>query len=142
MAYNNPKMVYEIFELVANAKTKKDKIKILQQNNTWPVKDILRCIYDESIQFLLPEGKPPYNGCLAESAAQSLNKTNLNYKYLVKGGPAPGMTSVKRENIFISMLETVRPEEAEILILMKDKKSLKGITKPIVKEAYPDLIKR
>jgi len=141
MAYNNPLQVYEIFDNVEKQKTKAEKVKVLKNNDIWPIKDILRAIYDDAIQFLLPEGKPPYTPCKPESAPSSLLRANKQYKYFVKGGPGQGLPAVKREKMFIDILESVHPEEALILIDMINKKSIKGITKATVKEAYPDLIK-
>lgn len=141
MAYNNPLQVYEIFDRVEKQKTKADKVKVLQENNIWPVKDILRAIYDDTIQFLLPEGKPPYIPSKEGMIANTLLQANKQYKYFVKGGPGQGLPAVRREKMFIDILESVHPEEALILIDMINKKSIKGITKATVKEAYPDLIK-
>ena len=51
------------------------------------------------------------------------------------------MSSLRRESMFIQMLEGLHPEEAEILILTKDKRlsDKYKISYEIVKEAYPDI---
>ena len=49
------------------------------------------------------------------------------------------MTPLKRETLFIGLLESIDPEDAKVLLAAKDKK-LKGITAAIVNEAFPGLI--
>jgi hypothetical protein len=59
----------------------------------------------------------------------------------IKGGKGDQIQGFKREKMFIDMLEAVHPEDAKLLIKMKDKQNLgKGITKKLVQEAYPGLI--
>ena len=65
--------VHEIIEKASAAKTKAEKIKILQEHqNNWALKDVLRGTFDDSVQWLLPEGKPPY-----EPADESSVPSNL-----------------------------------------------------------------
>lgn len=133
--------VYEVFELVEKAKTKKEKISVLQKNGIWPVKDILKGTYDETIQWNLPEGKPPYVPNEPQSVPSTFLKRNKDLKYFVKGGPGDKLTNFKREKMFLGMLESVHPADAELLCNMIDKRKLGyTITKSLVKEAFPDLI--
>tara|TARA_R110000868_G_scaffold105345_2_gene289667 strand:+ start:622 stop:1053 length:432 start_codon:yes stop_codon:yes gene_type:complete len=143
MAYTNTKLVYEVLEAVEKASKKEDKITILQQNESWGLKDVLRATYDDAIQFLLPPGGPPYTPGQEGSIPSSLLKQNKNLTYIVKGGQGEKMPGFKREKIFINMLESVHPKDAELLIKMINKESLgKGITKKLVQEAFPKLISK
>ena len=58
----------------------------------------------------------------------------------VKGGN-DGLSSLRRETMFINILQGLHPLEAEILILTKDKRlgDKYNITKEIVAEAYPEI---
>ena len=50
---------------------------------------------------------------------------------------------MKRERIFIDLLESLHAKEAEVLVLAKDKKlKYKGITGKLVSDAYPGLIRK
>lgn len=135
--------VFEVFEKVSAAKSRKDKIKILQDNNIMPVRDVLQGTFDERIQWNLPAGTPPYTP-LAEGAPapQCLLKLHLKFKYFVKGlRVSENLIPVKRERMFIDILESIDSREAEILVNMINKKSpMQGITKKLVQEAYPDLL--
>lgn len=141
MVYTIKKHIYEVLELVEKATKKEEKINILKSNETWALKDVLRATYDDSIQFLLPGGKPPYTPSQEGSIPSTLLKQNVQFKFFVKGGPGEKLLPVKRERIFINVLEAVHPKDAELLIKMINKESLgKNITKKLVQEAFPGLI--
>lgn len=121
---------------------RKKRIAFLKTHNPNGVlKQILKNIYDPSIKFDLPEGAPPYK------VNEDWDNATLMYQesrrfYLFREGGNPNLHPLKREMIFIEILEALPPEEAELLIAMKDKKMpYKGITKAIVKEAFPGLLK-
>jgi len=134
--------VHEIIEKASAAKTKADKIKILREHqNNWALKDVLRGIFDDSVQWLLPEGKPPYEPAEESSVPSNLLKHNRKFANWVKGGPGEKMPAFRREKLFIDLLEIVHPKDAELLCNMIDKKQpAQGITKKLVQEAYPGLI--
>ena len=58
----------------------------------------------------------------------------------MKNGPGQNMITVKREKMFLDILETVHPRDAELLVNMINKKPIDGVTKRLTKEAFPDLI--
>ena len=64
----------------------------------------------------------------------------MKFKYFVKGGPGDKMQKVKRENIFIGILEGVHPEDAKLVISMINKEKPTGLSRPIVEEAFPKLL--
>lgn len=135
---------FEILEKVAAAKTKAEKIKLLQaQNNNWALKDLLRGTFDEAVVWLLPGGPVPYEPAEARSHPSNWSQHNKKLAYFVKGGPGEKMNRIKREKMFLDILETVHPRDAELLAGMINKElPIKGVTKKLVQEAYPDLILR
>lgn len=143
MAYNNPLLVYEIIEKASKAKTRAEKIEVLQSNDHWAVRDVLRGTFDDSIVWNLPGGTPPYEAAREESVPSNLLKRNGDFKYFIKGGPGDELPAVKRESIFIRLIEAIHPRDAELLIFMINKRQLaKGITKKLVEEAFPGLIRK
>lgn len=134
--------VFEILEKVGKAKTRKDKIDILRNNDIMPIRDVLRGTFDDRIQWNLPAGEVPYNANSIESYPSTLLKQHLKFKYFVKGlRESDNLTKPKREKLFIDMCEAVHPEDAKILVSMINKKApVKGLTKKLIQEAYPDLI--
>jgi len=142
MAITNRQQVFEIFESFEKASTKKDKIEVLRKNEIMPLLDVLRGTFDEAIQWNLPGGTPPYTPNVPESAPSSLLKQHLNFKYFVKGlRESERLNTIRRERMFIDMLESIHPKDAQILVNMINKQSpVKGLTKALVKEAFPNLI--
>ena len=135
------KYIHEVLNSVAKAKTKKEKVQILKQNETWALKDIIRGSMDSKVVWNLPPGEPPYSKNMAPDGATNLIKQNSQFKYFVKGGPGDKMPAFKREEIFIRLLEGIHPEDAPLLINMINKVKPEGLTRPVVKEAFPDLLK-
>jgi hypothetical protein len=136
------KEVFEILDLVASKKTKKEKIQVLQENEIMPLLDVLRGTFDDTIQWNLPAGPVPYTPSSEQSPPTTLLKQHMQFKFFVKGlRESSRLTSVKREKMFIDICESVHPRDAEVLVAMINKKSpVKGITKTLVKEAFPKLI--
>ena len=142
MAMTHTLWIHEIIEKAAKAKTRADKIKVFHENDSWALKDVLRGTYDATIEWNLPEGKPPYEPAEERNVPSNLLKKNEQFAYFVKGGKGDKLIPAKRESMFIRLLEQIHPKDAEVLLLMKDKKTLaKGITKKLVAEAYPRLIR-
>lgn len=135
------KLIYEVLELVSKAKSKKEKVEILKQNETWGLKDVIRGSMDSTVAWNLPPGAPPYTAALEQSVPANLQRENTKFAYLVKGGKGDELPAYKRENIFIGMLEGIHPKDAELLVAMINKETPKGLTKPVVEEAFPGLLK-
>lgn len=143
-------MVHEILENAAKLSGKNKKMEYLQDNNTLALRDILKIGMDESINSVFPEGPPPYTPNDTEKY-QDLEKITGRWAQWCTwdGKRNDGIPMVKREASFIGALESVHPKEAELMIAAKDKKLIgptgsamyKGITKKLVKETFPDLIK-
>lgn len=135
------KYVYEVVEEVKSAKTKKEKIEILKKHETWALKDILKGTLDPKIQWDLPAGQAPYTPNNGHNAPSNLFKEHKKFKYFVKGGPAKDMLRLKRETLFIGLLESIHPKDAELVVSMVNKKKIGGgITPNLVNEAFPNLV--
>ena len=132
-------LLNEVLQKVSNAKTKAQKIKLLQQYNTPALRQILIANFDESVISMLPDGEVPYT---PNDAPEETEHTVLNHEYrklylFFKGGA--NISQTRRESLFIQLLEGLHKGEAEVLCLMKDKKIGKRwkITKQCVEEAFP-----
>ena len=134
-------LISEVLQKVHSAKTKAQKVKILQDNNTNALRSILIANFDESIHSLLPEGEVPYQ---KNDAPLGTEHTVLEQEYrklylFFKGGST--IKQSQRENLFIQMLEGLSVEEAELLILVKDKALNKKyrVTRACVETAFPQI---
>jgi hypothetical protein len=137
----NP-FIHEILELASKQRSKAKKVEILQEYETDALKTIFIWNFDETVISVLPAGDVPFN---KNEVPVGTDHTSLRreYKHLynfVKGGN-DGLSGLRRETMFIQMLEGLHPEEAELICLCKDKRLAEKykITYDIVKQAYPDI---
>jgi len=166
----NP-FVFEVLDVVSKQRTKAKKVQALKKYEENHLKMILIWNFDESVVSLLPPGEVPYSGFEDQATSSGTLSTKIdenvrrmhetgsfslgssdkeghttirreakNFYYFVKGG-SDGMSTVRRETMFINILEGLHPLEAEILCLIKDKKlsDKYNITQEVVAEAYPDI---
>jgi len=104
--------VFEILDKVSSAKTRKDKIDILQKNNIMPIRDVLRGTFDPNIQWNLPSGDVPYTPNKEESYPSTLLKQHMKFKYFVRGlRESENLNSIKREKMFIEICESLLKEK-------------------------------
>lgn len=135
-------LVSEVLQKVSNAKTKEQKVKLLKQNNSEALRKILIINYDSSIESNLPEGNVPYK---PNEAPEGTEHTRLSTEhrilhYFVKGG-GDSLPALKRESMFVGLLEGLHESEAEVVCLAKDKKlkTKYRITENVVKDAFPNV---
>ena len=137
----NP-FAHEVLELVSKQRTKAKKIEILQEYESDALKSLLIWNFDQTVVSMIPEGKVPYNKNEVPVGTDhtSLLREWRNLYHFVKGGN-DSLSSMRRETMFIQMLEGLHPEEAEIICLVKDKalEEKYSITYDMVKKAYPDI---
>ncbi len=136
-------MLLSLSEIVTKATeqpTKQDKIDWLQKNESVPLKTVLRFMYDPTIEFLIPDSPPPWkkNGYI--DVEGMLFKEARRLRIFVKGGGYDNLDQNKREQLFISLLEDIDDNDAELLVKMIAQKPLKGLSRAVVQEAFPGLI--
>ena len=137
----NP-FVHEILELVDKQRTKAKKIEILREYDDLALKAILIWNFDPTAISVIPEGPVPYkeNEVPVGTDHTSLRREWKNLYHFVKGGN-DRLSAIRRETMFIQLLEGLHPEEAKIICLVKDKdlESKYKITYDMVQQAYPDI---
>ena len=133
---------HEILDLVVKQRTKAKKIEVLREYGNDALKSLLIWNFDQSIISLLPPGHVPYkeNEVPVGTDHTSLRREYRQLYHFIKGGN-DSLSSLRRETMFIQMLEGLHPEEAALLCLVKDKNLTDKykITKQLVEEAYPDI---
>lgn len=166
----NP-FAFEVLDLVSKQRTKAKKVEILKKYEEPSLKSLLIWNFDESVVSMLPPGEVPYSGfddqnvysgtlttkineevrrmhetgsfSLGSSDQQghtTIRRESKNFYRFVKGGQ-DGLSTVRRETMFINILQGLHPLEAEILVLVKDKRLSEKykITQDVVAQAYPDI---
>jgi hypothetical protein len=130
----------EIINKAAEKKTKEEKISWLRAHDSTPLKTILKYMYDPTIKFLIPDTAPPWKKNGYHGVEGMLHKETRRLRIFVEGGGYENLNQVKREQLFISLLEDVDDNDAELLCKMISKKPLKGLSRAVVQEAFPGLI--
>ena len=167
---NNP-FAFEVLGLISKQRSKAKKVEVLKRYEHPSLKAILIWNFDESLRSALPEGEVPYSGFEEQASSNGTLSTKItqevrrmhetdsfsmgsgdknghttirrefkHFYHFIRGGN-DAMSAVRRETMFINILEGLHPLEAEILCLVKDKKleDVYKITKEIVSVAYPDI---
>ena len=163
----NP-FIYEILDLTAKQKTNPKKVQVLQHYADDSVKSLMIWNFDDTVISLLPEGEVPYgdlkdqnvySGSLSENLSmearggeaatrqdlQGQGRTSLRrewqnlYNYVQGGNNS--LSGIRREMMFINLLEGLHPREAELLVKVKDGKmeDLYNVSFDNVKDEYPDI---
>lgn len=139
----NELVISELLKEVAKIKKAVDKKKYLIENESRQLKTFLKGSFDKSLEFNLPKGTPPYTPNKESKAG--FGSVSSEFRFFAKGYGGDRLSAGEREGKFIKVLETVSPEEAELILMMKDKKLVgkyKGVTKKLVSEAFPNLIEK
>ena len=163
----NP-FTFEVLSLVVKQRSNAKKVEALKKYEHDSIKALFIWNYDDSVISLLPPGEVPYSSLQEEQSTSGTLSTRINqqsetmrynntpnankghttlrrewtklYNFIKGGNDA--LNGLRRETMFIQILEGLHPLDAEILTLVKDKKLYDKykITKEIVTEAYPDIV--
>ena len=133
----------EILEVVHKQRSKAKKIEVLKHYRDDALTALLIWNFDPSVVSALPDGPVPYtpNQVPEGTDHTSLRREWKNLYHFIKGGN-DGLNGLRRESMFVQMLEGLHPREADLVCLVKDKELTKKykITHEMVKEAYPDIV--
>ena len=137
----NP-FVNEILDYVSNQKSKIAKVEALKEYRNEALVSILIWNFDETVISMIPEGDVPFtpNDSPEGTDHTSLRREQRNLYHFVKGGN-DALNNLRRESMFIQMLEGLHPSEAKIVVLAKDGRLHEdyAVTYDQVAEAYPDI---
>jgi len=167
----NNAFAFEVLDAASKQRSKAKKVEVLQRYKHPSLVTLFVWNFDQSIASMLPEGPVPYGtnkddqnatGTLssriddAVSKMSEMGSTSLGsqdqgqasiraeYKkfYNFCKGGNPTLSNLRRETMFINILEGLHPLEAELLILVKDKnlETKYKISKEVVSTAYPEIV--
>ena len=136
-----PPLMSEIATKINNAKDKPRKLKVLKDNDSVSLRQVLKGAFDPKIEWLLPKGDDiPFTRNDAPIGTEhTMLRQEAKRLYLFTKGGDNTLSNNKRETIFIQMLEGLSAEEAEFLVAVVNKKinnKYKGFTGNLVKEAF------
>ena len=135
--------VSELLKKAAKKSKVAERAEYLQKHDNPTMRKILKYTFSPKITFnMMPEGAPPYE------PTDGIDLENVLYAetrrlYLFTDGGNPDLKQIRKESLYIELLESVDPEDAKLLVYMKDKKlgdEYKGLTKSVVEKAFPGMI--
>jgi hypothetical protein len=132
--------VAEILKKASEITDENQRIEWLRQNNSVALESMLRGAYDPKIVWLLPEGAPPYKtNDLVDQQHRLYTEARKLYLF-IEGGNS-NLKQLRREALFIELLETLDPEDAKLLLAVKEKHiPYPGVTKEVVTKAFPNIL--
>ena len=162
----NP-FVFEVLNVVCKQRTTAKKVEALKKFEHASLKALFIWNFDDTVISMLPPGEVPYSslkdeqntsGTLStridqQSASMRFNNTvNANQGFttlrreytklynFIRGGNDQ-LNGLRRETMFIQILEGLHPLDAEILCLVKDKllQTKYKLTRQTISDAYPDI---
>ena len=166
--------VFEVLDLVSKQRSKAKKVEVLKKYDEFHLRTLFLWNFDTTIESALPDGDVPYQsydeqntysgtlstkmkediramhetGSFSMGVSDTQGRTTIrreckNFYHFVKGGN-DAMNNMRRESMFINILQGLHPLEAEIIVLVKDGNlsDRYKITRDVVEEAYPDIVWR
>lgn len=133
--------VAEILDRVSKIKSRKEQVEVLRRDHNTALENIIDLCFNPRIKFALPEGAPPYKSQPKEADLQNvLYASQRKFGIFIENGPYQNLRPFKRETLFVEFLESLDPDDAKLVIAIKDKKMpYKGITPKLFEEAWPTL---
>ena len=133
--------VVETLEMVDEAKTRDEKREILKSRDNYATRALLQLNFHPDVKWHIPKGAPPYTPSQeADSTEGSIHFEVKKLNYFVKGG-GHDLSMLKRESMYVQLLERVAAKDAKLLIAVKDQNlSYKGLSYKLVRDVWPDLL--
>lgn len=129
--------IAEIVNKATELKSVEEKVEWLRKHDNAALRTVLKYMYDKNVEFLIPDTAPPWKKNQYVGVEGMLYNEARRLKIFIKGGGYDNLNKVKREQLFISLLEDIDNADAELLCKMIQQKPLKGLSRNVVVTAFP-----
>jgi hypothetical protein len=139
------KNIYEILDEFECASNKQQRKQVLENNNLYHFKEVLKYTFNKNIIFYT-ESKFPTDYVKPDTAPGirlAGIESEIRKAYLfIKGDPTADILSdQKRHMLLLQLLESFEPKEAVIWFNMMNKDlKINYLTESLVREVYPELL--
>jgi hypothetical protein len=132
--------ISEILEKASKIENEQERVFFLRQNDSTTLRSVFQGAYDPRIVWALPEGDPPYKpNNLVDQQHRLYTETRKFYLFIEGGNP--NLKPLRREQLFVEFLETLDPQDAKLVLSMKNKKlPYLNITSQFVRQVFPGLL--
>lgn len=138
------KYIHELFEEVCKLENREERISYLKEHAFKQVKTVLQLCYNDKIELDLPYGRPPFEPCPEAREPSPIANVFSSIGVCVKDN---NVSRVRKEKIFIGILEQLSEKDAHILCAAKDgtittlqNKTYSKMTKSLVEAAFPEIL--
>jgi len=125
-----------------NVTQKVEALQALPEATKQHLHGVFMLTYNKQISWLLPPGTPPYRPLEPDTDSEGRLIYELkNFSYFIanKGKPVQhDAKQMRREQLFVRILESIEPEDALLVIQMKERE-IKGVSRNVVQKAFPEL---
>lgn len=133
--------ISKILQTANDLPTKEEQIVYLKQKGNSAVITILKYALDNVVVWNLPEGNPPYKPCQFDDQEGMLHAEARRLYLFINDTRAPAMRPLKREGLYIELLQSIDPEDAKLLLAAKNKSlPYPKLTVDVINEAFPGLL--
>jgi hypothetical protein len=145
MAYSMAHSISQILDEVVKYKKRTERIAALKKYDSVPLRMFLGIALDPRVQFDLPEGPIEYkpSKLIIDQENSLLNEASRMYLFLKTPNPIfgekgnPDVKQERRKLLFIQLLESITPRDAEFLLCAREKKlPVRGITVKMMNETF------
>jgi hypothetical protein len=140
------KNVYEIFDEFEEAKNKKQKMQVLENNLSTLLVNVLQMTYHPNIRWKIKEMPDNYK-IQEDSKLPGLSRCQLSteirklYMFQEGNATAEALTPRKQNELLIQLLESLEPREAEVVMgIFRKDQGVEGLNYKFVKEAFPEML--
>jgi hypothetical protein len=131
----------EIVNSARKAETVEEKVAILKKNDSTQLRDLLALMCDARWTFDLPETAPPYNESVINESHGLLYREMRKMPYFVEQREeGKGLPRIRKESLFIQILEAVDKEDAKLVLRMISKEPYPDLAPEVINQAFPDSI--
>ena len=139
------KNIYEVFDEFEAAKNKKDRMRVIENNLSQTLVQVLQYTFHPDIRWKISEVPDNYKGNVDSKPGISTCQlsTEIRKLYLFQQGnqTAENLTPRKQNELLLQLLESIEPREAEVIMgIFKKDQGVKGLDYKFVKEAFPNLL--
>jgi hypothetical protein len=149
--------IAEILGLAAKEKKNENKVAVLTMNDSPQLRKVIKYILDPQVvwwEFLKGSPAPYKPNRYLDAEGRLFQELRILYMFVESGDDWMGLTNdqrltraglqrnpKKREKIWIQLLESITPEDAELLCFAPRKEfPFKGLNLKIIEEAFPGLL--
>jgi hypothetical protein len=139
------KNIFEVFDEFEQATNKKDRMAVIEKNLSKTLVQVFELAYHPNYEWLIKE--MPDNYVIPSDILPGISRTQLSTEirklYMFrKGDPtAEKLSSQKRNELLLQLLESLEPREAEVIIgIFQKDLGVKGLNYKFIKEAFPNLL--